>query len=156
LTHRPEHPDEPAADRPAEDAPRASAEPPPIPPLEAGALTHLFTFAQQSGLLAHADAIIAVREREFRDGRYQKAFDIIEGLSQQLAAGAARRQGELRREEIRYKSGALKMTPKEWLLRQRRVTEQAQSIDRARRQFARVLDGLNVLRAQTPDRPSPG
>ena len=40
------------------------------------------------------------------------------------------------------------MTPKEWLLRQRRTTEQTQNIDRARRQFARVLDGLNVLRAQ--------
>jgi hypothetical protein len=40
------------------------------------------------------------------------------------------------------------MTPKEWLLRQRRTTEQTQIIDRARRQFAHVLDGLNVLRAQ--------
>ena len=112
------------------------------------ALSHLFAAVQQAGLLANADAIIGVRQREFREGRYQKAFDIIEGLSQQLAAGAARRQGELRREEIQYKSGALKMTPKEWLLRQRRTTEQTQNIDRARRQFARVLDGLNVLRAQ--------
>jgi hypothetical protein len=140
---------------PPDESPKAPAETslPPIPPLEAGALTHLFTAAQQSGLLANADAIIAVREREFRDGRYQKAFDVIEGLSQQLAAGAARRQGELRREELRYKSGALKMTPKEWLLRQRRATEQTQHIERARRQFARVLDGLNVLRAQSADQP---
>ena len=39
------------------------------------------------------------------------------------------------------------MTPKEWMQRQRQATEQTQKIDRARRQFARVLDGLRVLMA---------
>ena len=72
---------------------------------------------------------------------------MINGLYIQLTAQASRRQGELRREERAYKSGTLKMTPKEWMLRQRRVTEQTQHIERARRQFALVLDGLNALRA---------
>ena len=62
-------------------------------------------------------------------------------------AGASRRQGELRREETQYRAGVLKMSPKEWMLRQRRAVEQTQKIDRARRQFALILDSLNVLRA---------
>ena len=109
MKDRPEPTDEPASEPPAENAPPASAEPSPtaIPPLDAGGASHLFAAVQQAGLLANADAIIGVRQREFREGRYQKAFDIIEGLSQQLAAGAAPRQGELRREEIQYKSARL-------------------------------------------------
>ena len=65
------------------------------------------------------------------------------------------RQAELRREEMQYKSGTLKMSPKEWLLRQRRETEKTQKIDRARRQFTRVLDGLTVLRAAKPEHQLP-
>lgn len=112
-----------------------------------GAFTHLLTAAQQSGFAASTDAIIAARDREFRAGRYQKAFDIIEGLYLQINAHVARRQGELRRQEIQYKSGALKMSPREWMLRQRRETELTQKIERVRRQCARVLDGLRVLQA---------
>jgi hypothetical protein len=69
----------------------------------------------------------------------------------QINAQAARRQGDLRRQEIQYKSGALKMSPKDWLLRQRRETEQTQKIERARRHCARILDGLNALRASQPE-----
>ena len=115
--------------------------------LDLGAFTQLLTAAQQSGLVANTDAIIAARDREFRAGRYQRAFDVVEGLYIQLNTQAARHQAELRRQEIQYKAGTLKMTPKEWMLRQRQATEQMQKIDRARRQFARVLDGLRVLMA---------
>jgi hypothetical protein len=109
--------------------------------------SQLVQAAQQAGLGVNVDAINSVRDREFRDGRYQRAFDVIEGLSMQLQAAAARRQGELRQQEMRYKSGTIKMSPKEWMLRQRQETEKSQKIDRARRQFARVLDALNSLRA---------
>lgn len=116
-----------------------------------GAFTQLLTAAQSSGLVVNADAIIGARDRELRAGRYQKAFDIIEGIYVQVNAQIARRQEELRREEMQYRSGALKMSPKEWLLRQRRETEKTQRIDRARRQFVRVLDGLTVLRSSHPE-----
>jgi hypothetical protein len=117
--------------------------------LDIGVFTQLLTAAQQSGLVSNTDAIITARDREFRAGRYQRAFDVIEGLYVQLNAQATRRQADLRREELQYKAGTLKMSPKEWMLRQRRATEQTQNIERARRQFARVLDGLGVLRAST-------
>jgi hypothetical protein len=119
--------------------------------LTPGDFTQLITVAQQSGLVSNADAIITVRDREFRFHKYQRAFDVIEGLHQQLSAQATRRQGELRRQEVQYKSGVLKMTPREWMDRQRRETEKTQKIDRARRQFARVLDGLSILRAEASE-----
>ncbi len=118
-----------------------------IPPLDVMAFAQLFTAAKQAGLGVNTDLIVSVRDHEFRVGRYQKAFDVIEGLYMQMNAEAARRRTELRQEEIRYKSGALKMTPKEWLARQRRETEKTQRIDLARRHFTRVLDALTVLRA---------
>ncbi len=120
---------------------------PTIPPVDVMAFAQLFQAAKQAGLGVNTDLIVSVRDHEFRVGRFQKAFDVIEGLYMHLNAGAARRQTALRQEEIRYKSGALKMTPKEWLARQRRETEKTQRIDLARRHFTRVLDGLTVLRA---------
>jgi hypothetical protein len=120
---------------------------PPPGSLDIGAFTQLLTAAQQSGLVPNADTIITARDREFRYGRYQRAFDVIEGLYLQMNAQVARRQGDLLRQEMQYKSGVLKMTPREWQLRQRQETEKTQKIEWARRQFARVLDGLRVLRA---------
>jgi len=38
----------------------------------------------------------------------------------------------------------LKMSPKEWQKKKQRDTLQTQKIERARRQFARVLDGLRI------------
>jgi hypothetical protein len=117
---------------------------PAVAGFDIGAFTQLLTAAQQAGLGANAEAIIGARDREFRAGRYQRAFDVIEGLYIQLNTQAARHQAELRRQEIQYKAGTLKMSPREWMQRQRQATEQTQRIDRARRQFARVLDGLRV------------
>ncbi len=112
-----------------------------------GALTQLLSAAQQCGLSVNADAIIEVRDRDLRAGRYQKAFDTIERIYMQVTAQIARRQEELRRQETQFRSGALKMSPKQWLLHQRQETEKTQRIERARRHFARVLDGLTLLRA---------
>ena len=133
-----------------DDTPAVPAGPPrqiPATALDAAAFAQLITAAQQAGLGVNVDAIHSVRDREFRDGRYQRAFDVIEALYVQLNSQASQRQAELRRQELQYRSGTLKMSPKEWLLRQRRETEKTQKIDRARRQFTRVLDGLTVLRA---------
>jgi hypothetical protein len=119
--------------------------------LDMTTFSQLIAAIHQSGLSLNVDAIHSVCDREFRDGRYQRAFDVIEGIYLQMNSQVQRRQGELRQEELRYKSGALKMTPKEWLLRQRRETDKTQKIERARRHCARILDGLNSLRAANPE-----
>jgi hypothetical protein len=140
-----------------DDVPAVPVGPPPQIPvaaLDMTAFAQLISAAQQTGFDLNVDAIHSVRDREFRDGRYQRAFDVIEGLYVQLSSHAAQRQAELRRQEIQYKSGALKMSPKEWLARQQRAREQSQKIDRARRQFTRVLDGLTVLRASNAEKGS--
>ncbi len=74
------------------------------------------------------------------------------GLIAELAAMPPA-PGRLRREEMQYKSGAIKMTPKEWLLRQPRAVEQGQSIDRAAgsRPRARRPDHPPL---PTPDKPA--
>jgi hypothetical protein len=108
---------------------------------------------QQAGLPMNVDSIHSVSDREFREGRYQRAFDVIEGIYLQINAHVGRRQAELRQQETQYKSGALKLSPKEWLLRQRRETEKTQRIERARRHCARILDGLNALRASQAESP---
>lgn len=126
---------------------------PRIQPVDKMAFAQLSNAIRQSGLAINADAVTFVRDNEFRTERYQKAFDVIEGLYMRLGAEAARRRSELLREEVRYKSGAVKMSPKEWLLRQRRETEKTQKIEAARRHFTRILDGLTVMRMQTPEPP---
>ena len=78
---------------------------------------------------------------------------MIEGLYMRLGGEASRRQAELRRQELQYKSGSIKMTPKEWMLRQRREIEKTQRIEHARRLFTRILDGLSVMRFETPEPP---
>jgi hypothetical protein len=131
---------------------------PPVQPTVTGldmtTFAQLITAIKQAGLTVNVDAIHSVCDREFRDGRYQRAFDVIEGISVQMGAQASRRQAELRQQELRYKSGALKMSPKEWMLRQSRETDKTQKIERARRHCARILDGLNSLRAATAEKPS--
>ena len=78
-------------------------------------------------------------------GKHQTAFDIIERLSVRFSQTAAARQQKLRAEELKYKSGVLKMSPKQWQQKKQRDTLQTQKIERARRNFARVLDGLRIL-----------
>jgi hypothetical protein len=140
-----------------DDVPAVPVGPPAQPcvtGLDMTTFAQLITAIQQSGLSLNVDAIHSVCDREFRDGRYQRAFDVIEGIYIQMGAQASRRQGELRQQELQYKSGALKMSPKEWMLRQRRELEKTQKIERARRHCARILDGLNALRAATAEQPA--
>jgi len=96
------------------------------------------------------DVSMAVRDREVADGRYQKAYEILEAMHCQFNALAGQRVEDLRREEIQYKAGKIKMSVKEWLARQRRVSEQSQYIDRTRRYFSRVLDALRAIRQSKP------
>lgn len=136
----------------SEQTPQDSPEPqsqPRIAPLDKMAFAQLVNSIRQSGLMLSADAVAAVRDNEFRVGNYQKAFDVVEGQYMRLGSEASRRQAELMRQEMQYKSGALKMSPKEWLLRQRRETEKTQRIELARRQFTRILDALTVMRSET-------
>ncbi len=126
-----------------------------IPGLDMTTFSQLIMAIQQAGLSLNVDAIHSVCDREFREGRYQRAFDVIEGVYLQMNAQIGRRQAELRQQELQYKSGALKMSPKEWMLRQRRETERTQKIERARRHCARILDGLNALRASQAVETSP-
>jgi hypothetical protein len=124
--------------------------------LDITTFSQLIMAIRQAGLSLNVDAIHSVGDREFRDGRYQRAFDVIEGIYLQMNAQVGRRQAELRQQETQYKSGALKMSPKEWLLRQSRETDKTQKIERARRHCARILDGLNALRAsQAEEKPAP-
>ena len=115
--------------------------------LEKGLFTQLFTAIQQSDLGISGDIVLNVRDRDFPKNDYQNAFNTINRLHTQMRAKAEQRQAQLHQEEMNYKSGFLKMTPKEWLLRQQRETAKTQRIDRALRQFNIVLDGLNSLRA---------
>lgn len=113
--------------------------------IDAGTFTQLQTAAQQTGLVPNADTIGFVREHEFRVGKYREAFDRIEAVYQQLRAAADQRQQKIRQDTVLYKSGVLKMSPKDWMQRVQRETAQSQVIDRAIRYFLRVLDGLRIL-----------
>jgi hypothetical protein len=114
--------------------------------LDLGAFTFLATAVQQSGLApGMAERISHVGTREFRRADYHKAYLLIEGYLQQFVAKTAERKQRLRREELRIKAGQIKMTPKELQAKRRRDTEQTQKIERARRRFARVMDGLRIL-----------
>jgi len=139
-------------EQPVESAPSAQPPPAAIPAVDMMAFAQLLATVGQCGLPVNVDTLISVRDNEFRAGKYQRAFDVVERTYMQLNADAARRQSELLREETRYNSGALKMSPKEWLQRQRRETEKTQRIEAARRHFIRGLDGLAGLRAAEAER----
>jgi hypothetical protein len=113
--------------------------------IDMGSFTQLVSAAQQSGIVPDADQIAHVRDREYRTGQYNTAFGTIERLYVRFNQTAAQREQKLRSEELDYKSGALKMSPKQWMAKKQRDTLQTQKIERARRNFARVLDGLRIL-----------
>jgi hypothetical protein len=113
--------------------------------IDMGSFTQLQTAVQQTDLEVNADAVGFVREHEFREKKYQEAFDRIEGIFQHMRAGAEQRLLRLRQEDFDFRSGVLKMSPKDWMLKQARDIAMTQKIDRALRYFARVLDGLRIL-----------
>jgi hypothetical protein len=134
--------------RPAE---AADVTEPPARPLGPGAFTKLLTAARQSGVVPRADAISMVRDHEFPAGHYRRSLEVLEGLYAELNTHAERWAAGLRREETLFRAGTLKMSPKDWLLRQRRAREQDEKIGRARRHFTRVIENLRALCLANPE-----
>jgi len=121
--------------------------------IDMGSFTQLQTAAQLTGLLPNADGIGFVRDHEFRTGKYQEAFERIDAFFMHLRSAAEGRQRTLRQEEHDYKSGILKISPKQWLLKQQSDAAQTQKIDRALRYCTRILDGLRVMITSGLDSP---
>jgi hypothetical protein len=119
--------------------------------IDSGSFTQLQTAAQQSGLVPNADAIGFVRDHEFREGKYQEAFDRIAPIQMHLKAAAEGRAKKLRQEEVDFKSNILDISLKDWLIKRQRDTAQTQVIDRTLRYFAIMLDGLRVMIAASYD-----
>lgn len=113
--------------------------------VDLSAFSNLLSTARQSGLVAALDQISHVRDCEFRDGHYDRAFGIMERLFVGFRQAAEQRQQGLMEEETRFRSGLLKMSPKEWQQKKQRNTTQTAVVERTRRSFIRVLDGLRGL-----------
>jgi hypothetical protein len=146
-------PPEASADRPAD--PNAQQKELAAHIIDAGSFTHLQTAAQQTGLLPMADGIGFVRDHEFRMGKYQEAFERIYAYFLHLKNAAEQRQRTLRQEERDYKSGILKMSPKQWLIKQQTDAAQTQKTERTLRYFTRMLDGLRIMIASNANTPPP-
>jgi hypothetical protein len=121
--------------------------------IDMGSFTQLQTAVQLTGILPNADGIGFVRDHEFRTGRYQEAFERIDAFFMHLKSAAEARQRTLRQEERDYKSGVLKMSPKQWLIKQQTDAAQTQKVDRALRYSTRILDGLRVMITSNLDSP---
>lgn len=117
--------------------------------------TRLISLAQACGMVSNVDNIATVRDAEFRSGHYLTAYYNIERMCTELSSAAQRRQQQLRREETAYRSGRLRMSPKEWGQKIARETAKTQSIDRALSQFRKVMAGLRqcALAAQQSGEP---
>ncbi len=118
------------------------------------AFTRLISLAQSCGMVSNVDNIATVRDAEFRAGHYLTAFYNIERMHTELNAAAQQRQQQLRREQTAYRSGKLRMSPKEWNQKVARETAKTQSIDRALSQFRKVMAGLRsraLVAQQTGD-----
>jgi hypothetical protein len=113
--------------------------------LDTGAFSQLLDAAQRCGLVANADMISYVRDREFRRRDYQKAFQVLEVLFGKFSAAATQRDQRLRREDTDIASGKLRMSPKQLMEKRARDIAETQLVDRARNKFLRVLEGLRVL-----------
>ena len=114
-------------------------------PISDASFTHLLTAVEKSGFDINTHGIVDARNREFKVGRYQRAFDIIEILYKRFSTEADKRAQRLRQEETKYRSGKLKMSPKDWQSKKTRDTAETQRVERARRHFTHVLGGLRVL-----------
>ncbi len=113
--------------------------------LDMGAFTQLLDAVQRAKLLSNVDRIGHIRDREFRIGEYQQAFDSIDGMYRKFSAAANQREQRLRQEEMDIKSGRVKMSPKKLQEKRARDTAQSQLVQRADNRFLRVLEGLRVL-----------
>ncbi len=113
--------------------------------LDMGAFSQLLTSAQRSGIVPGADQIAHVRDREFKKGDYDLAFQTIEALYAKFNASMNQRTQRLTREDAEIASGRIKMSPKDLQAKRSRDRTQTQEIERARRRFQVVLEGLRIL-----------
>ncbi len=113
--------------------------------LDLGAFSQLLTSAQRSGLVSDADQIGYVRDREFRMGKYDLAFQTIDAMFARFMASSGQRAQNLAREDADIAAGRIKISPKDLQAKRTRDRVQTQEIDRAKRRFQVVLEGLRVL-----------
>ena len=92
-----------------------------------------------------ADQIAYVRDREFKRGQFELAFQTIEALYTQFTSAAAQRTQRLLREDADIAAGRIKISPKDLQAKRARDRTQTQEVDRAMRRFQIVLEGLRVL-----------
>ena len=116
--------------------------------IDRGTFTQLLTAAQRTEFGVNTDAIISARDRDFRNGEYRKAYGVIEGLSKRFDTAAQQRTQTLAQQDIAYRSGVLKMSPKQWQAKLRQDRVNTQNIDRTQRYFRRLLSSLSVMAAQ--------
>jgi hypothetical protein len=113
-------------------------------PLDLSAFNQLVLAADHSGLVSSV-LVSNARDQYFRREKYQNAFAAVERLYQEFAAKAAQRTATLQKEQQDYKRGRLEMSPKKWQEKQARDTAQTQRVERTRKHFKLVLDGLRLL-----------
>jgi hypothetical protein len=118
--------------------------------LDMGAFSQLLQAAQSCGIVPNADLIGHVRDREFRMGNYQKAFQLIEGLHSKFTTAAINRAARLKREDLDIAAGRVKMSPKEIQQKRVRDTTETQRVERTRYRFTRVMEGLRILMQNQP------
>ena len=113
--------------------------------MDLGTFSQLLTSAQRCGLVPGADQIGHVRDREFRKGQYDLAFQTIDSLFTRFSAAASQRTQRLAREDADISSGRIKISPKDLQAKRSRDRTEGQEIERAKRRFQVVLEGLRVL-----------
>ena len=113
--------------------------------LDLGAFSQLLTSAQRSGLVPEADQIGYVRDREFRLGKYDLAFQTVDAMFTRFMSSAGQRAQTLAREDADIAAGRIKISPKDLLAKRARERSQTQEIERAKRRFGVVLEGLRAL-----------
>ena len=113
--------------------------------LDMGAFSQLLSAAQRSGLADGADQIAYVRDREFRMGKFDQAFQAINGIYTRFSSNAARRTQQIIREDSDISAGRIEMSPRDVRAKKIRDQMQTQEVDRAKRRFQIVLKGLRIL-----------
>ena len=113
--------------------------------LDLGSFSQLMTSAQRCGLVPNADQIGFVRDKEFRQGKYDKAFQSIDMMHNRFLADAGQRLARLSREDVDIAAGRIKISPRELQAKRSRDRMQTQEVDRAKRRFQVVLEGLRIL-----------
>ncbi|MEL6898519.1 MAG: hypothetical protein AAFP90_20680, partial [Planctomycetota bacterium] len=113
--------------------------------LDMGAFSQLLSAAQRSQLVSGADQIAYVRDREFRMGQYDLAFQTIEGLFSKFTASARQREQRLKQEDNDIAAGRTQMSQKEIIAKRSKDRRETQEVQRANRRFQTVLEGLRML-----------